>query len=72
MALGFGTISTEPLCTLPHLAANFLETCVFAPLAEDPVASLTGDPLKRLVFAVEIAVLPLTGATVPVFGTEVA
>lgn len=35
------------------------------------VADITTDPRKRLVFAVEITVIPLTGAAPPIFGDEI-
>lgn len=70
MALGFGPVSDEPLCALPRLSLTMIETCFLVAQALDPVAFLTTNRLKRLVFAVEIGVLPLTGATTPHFGTE--
>lgn len=70
MALGLGTISAEPLDSLPHLAVAFYEEAYVVAQFVDPVAFLTADPLKRLVFAVELTVLPLTGAPVPTLGSE--
>lgn len=70
MALGFGAISAEPLDSLPHFSIFFDEESYLVVPFVNPVAFLTADPLKRLVFAVEIDVLPLTGAPVPTFGSE--
>ncbi len=71
MALGFSSISSDPLSALPTLFVFFNQEVYFLAQFVDPVAFLTADPTKRLVFAIELTVVPLTGEAVPTLGTEI-
>jgi hypothetical protein len=69
--LGFGPISADPISELPRLVVFFTGEGIFRARLLSPVAQLTGDPRVRLVFAVEITVPPILGASNPVFGDEI-
>lgn len=68
---GFNPTSDEPLSGLMRRAVFFDAECFVFMRATPPVEFLTGDPTKRLVYAVEIAVLPLAGQPIPAFGDEI-
>lgn len=69
--LGFGPISADPIAVLPRLVSFFNGEAIFRARLLSPVQQLTGDPRVRLVFAVEITVLPILGAGEPTFGDEI-
>lgn len=69
--LGFGPISSDPISELPRLLASFEVEGLFRIRMQSPVQQVTGNPRVRLVFAVEISVLPILGESVPTFGDEI-
>lgn len=68
---GFGPVSADAVSSLPRLVASFDAECFVSLRLTPPVEFLTGDPARRLVFAVEITVLPLTGELTPTLGDEI-
>lgn len=68
--LGFNPTSDEPISGLMRRTVFFEAEGFVSVRLTPPVQFLTGDPTKRLVFAVEIAVLTLEGEVVPTFGDE--
>jgi hypothetical protein len=69
--LGFGPISDDPISELPRLVVFFTAEGFFRVRMQSPVQQVTGNPRNRLVFAVEIAVLPILGGDTPTFGDEI-
>jgi hypothetical protein len=69
--LGFGPISDDPISELPRFIVFFDAEGLFRIRMQSPVQQVTGNPRVRLVFAVEITVLPILGEDVPVLGDEI-
>jgi hypothetical protein len=69
--LGFGPISDDPISELPRLIVFFEAEGILRVRMQSPVQQVTGNPRVRLVFAVEITVLPILGEDVPVLGDEI-
>ena len=69
--LGFDPISNSPISELERLYVSFDVEGLFRIRMQSPVQQVTGNPRVRLVFAVEISVLPILGEAVPTFGDEI-